>query len=71
MADFESAMADIPLFGTKRQVELSQRISREFAETKSVSLDELLKDLREDMRELLQLEKLPADSLLIVRWKEK
>ena len=69
--DFESAMADIQLFGTKRQVELSQNIAREFAKNRTVLLDELLNDLREDLRELLKLEKLPSQSLVIIRWKDK
>ncbi|MFZ2448760.1 MAG: hypothetical protein WAW37_20550 [Syntrophobacteraceae bacterium] len=70
MHDFETAMADIQLFGTKRQVDISQSISREFAQKKTVLLDELLNDLRGDLRGLLRLEKLPSQSLVIIRWKE-
>lgn len=69
--DFESAMADIQLFGTKRQVDLSHSIAKEFAKNRTAILDELLNDLRDDLRESLKLEKLPSQSLLIVRWKEK
>ena len=68
--DFEAAMADIQLFGTKRQIELSQKIAREFAEKKTVLMDDLINDLREDLRELLKLEKLPPKSLVIIRWEE-
>lgn len=70
MQDFESAIADIQLFGTRRQAELAQEIAKEFAEKKTVSLDALLADLRGDLRELLHLEHLPGQPL-IVRWKEK
>jgi len=69
MQDFESAMADIQLFGTKRQIELSQEIAKEFAQKKTVLLDRLLNELRDDLRELLKLEKLPSQSLLFIRWK--
>lgn len=71
MHEFETAMADIQLLGTKRQVELSKKIAIEFAQKKTVLLDDLLNDLRDDLRELLRLERLPHQSLLIIRWKEK
>lgn len=70
MQDFESAIADIQLFGTKRQVELAQEIAMEFAKNKTVSLDALLGDLREDLRKLLHLEHVPGRPI-IVRWKAK
>jgi hypothetical protein len=71
MQDFESAIADIQLFGTKRQVELAQKIATEFAKNKTVSLNDLLSDLREDLRKLLHLEQLPDQPLIILRWKER
>jgi hypothetical protein len=71
MQDFESAIADIQLFGTKRQVELAQHIAKEFAINKTVLLDPLLSNLREDLRKLLHLEQLPDQSPIILRWKEK
>jgi hypothetical protein len=71
MQDFESAIADIQLFGTSRQVELAQKISMEFAKNKNVILDSLLADLREDLRKLLHLEQLSGQPPIIVRWKER
>lgn len=70
MQDFESAIADIQLFGSKQQVALAQEIATEFAKNKTVSLDPLLGDLREDLRKLLHLEHLPGNPI-IIRWKEK
>ena len=58
LKDFESAIADIQLFGTKRQAELARDIALEFAKNRTVSLDPLLADLREDLRKLLHLEHL-------------
>ena len=58
LKDFESAIADIQLFGTKRQAELARDIALEFAKNRTVSFDPLLADLREDLRKLLHLEHL-------------
>ena len=70
MLEFESAIADIQLFGSKQQVELAQEITTEFAKNKTVLLDPLLGNLREDLRKLLHLEHLPGNPI-IVRWREK
>lgn len=59
-SDLESAIADIQLFGTPKQVEMAKRFADEFAKNRSASLDELLFDLRETLRAELQLE--PVES---------
>src|SRR5437588_11608988 len=43
---FESAIADIQLFGTPRQVELVQTLVTEFAAERGASMDDLLHDCR-------------------------
>ena len=55
--EFEKAIADIQLFGTAKQVSLAQQFSVGFAKNGAHSLDELLADLRGDLREELGLEK--------------
>jgi hypothetical protein len=56
MDQFESAIADIQLFGSANQIRLAQAAAREFVDTKSVSLDPLLEAVRKDLRAELQLE---------------
>lgn len=58
-ADIETAIADIQLFGTKRQIELAQRFAEEIARNKESSILELLVLLREDLRKELKLEDVP------------
>jgi hypothetical protein len=55
----ESAVADIQLFGSPRQVDLVQRFASDFAAKGGASLDELLSDLRTDLRAELSLEAVP------------
>lgn len=69
LKDFESAIADIQLFGTKGQAELAREVALEFAKNRTVSLDPLLGDLREDLRTLLHREHLQGPP--IIRWKER
>lgn len=57
--DIETAIADIQLFGTKRQIELAQQFAKEIARNKESSTLELLILLREDLRKELRLEKVP------------
>jgi len=51
--DMESAVADIQLFGSKAQIALVEKFTRDFEETKQASLDPLLNSLREDLRKEL------------------
>ena len=62
--DMESAVADIQLFGSKSQIELVERFTREFEETKQASLDPLLSSLRKDLRKELGYEPINTN----VRW---
>ncbi len=59
--DLEKAIADIQLFGSRRQVESAQRFAEEFARFRGASLDELLEDLRRDLRKELRLEIVPPN----------
>jgi len=47
-SDLERAIADIQLFGSRRQIELAQKFAEDFAKTGNATLDELLEDLRQD-----------------------
>ena len=55
--DVESAIADIQLFGTPQQIQLAVKFAKELSEKEIASLDELLTDLRKDLRAELELEK--------------
>jgi hypothetical protein len=63
----ESAVADIQLFGTAKQVRLVQKFVSGFAKSKSASLDPILEELRLDLRAELGLEPVP-EKLLFLRW---
>ena len=52
----ESAIADIQLLGTPKQVEMAKRFAIDFAQNRTASLDELLFDLRATLRAELDLE---------------
>lgn len=56
MSKLESAVADIQLFVTLRQVELVQEFAAQMASGGGVSMDKLLQDLRRDLRAELKLE---------------
>jgi hypothetical protein len=56
LTDIESAIADIQLFGSARQVALAESFAKEFASRRSTSLDGLLAELRDDLRKELELE---------------
>jgi hypothetical protein len=55
-ADLESAIADIQLFGTPKQVEMALNIAQEIVDKQDALIDDLLFDLRETLRSELQLE---------------
>lgn len=57
--EIETAIADIQLFGTKRQIELAQQFAEEIARNKESSTLELLVLLREDLRKELKLDRVP------------
>ena len=62
----ESAVADIQLFGTVRQVELVQTFITKFAAEGGALMDDLLQDLRRDLRIELRLQSVP-DRVLHLR----
>ncbi|MDR3339926.1 MAG: hypothetical protein LBT25_07560 [Candidatus Symbiothrix sp.] len=57
LKNLESAIADIQLFGTQTQILLSQKIVEIFVQQNSADFDCLLKNLREELRKELDLEK--------------
>jgi hypothetical protein len=59
----ESAISDVQLFGTPRQVELADRFAREFATTSSADSTPVLEELRTALRAELLLEKIPPRSV--------
>jgi hypothetical protein len=63
---FESALADIQLFGTPRQVDLVQALIADFAAGGGATMDDLLRDLRRDLRAELRLQSVP-DRILHLR----
>jgi hypothetical protein len=62
--DMESALADIQLFGSKKQVQLVENFATEFAKASSASLDPLLNSLRQDLRKELGYEQINSN----VKW---
>jgi hypothetical protein len=66
----EDPIARIQLLGTPHQIELAQTFTRAMAEKSRSSLDELLIDLRRDLREELELEPV-SDRMLHLRVKPK
>ena len=68
-AKLESAIADVQLFGTVRQVQLVQSFMQEYAAKGETTLDAILQDLRRDLRMELNLESVP-DQIYHMRWVE-
>lgn len=64
LKNMESALADIQLFGSKKQVQLVEDFAKEFAQASSASLDPLLNSLREDLRKELGYEQIDSN----VKW---
>ena len=65
--EFESAMADIQLLGTAKQVALAQQVARAVAESpnQGASLNELLSDIRKSLRAELQLEPIETQPVIV------
>jgi len=55
-SELESAIADIQLFGTAQQVKLAQKFAFDIAKNSHTSTDELLMNLRAELRSELGLE---------------
>lgn len=60
-ADMETAMSDIQLFGTDSQIIKAKEIMKEFQETGLGSLDELITELRDDLRREMDLSKIEGN----------
>lgn len=69
--EVESAIADIYPFGSPRQIELARQFSREFADSGAASLDELLINLRQELRDGLNLPKVHIDGVPTLRIEPK
>jgi hypothetical protein len=54
--EMETAIADIHLFGNLKQITLANAFVNEFAKNKVASGDELLEELRNDLRKELNIE---------------
>ena len=63
----EDAIANIQLFGTKRQVELARKFIAEFEHTNHADITPLLKNLRDDLRNELNLEDLNDERWICFR----
>jgi hypothetical protein len=59
--NIESAIADIQLFGSVRQVAMAKQFASDMAAERQASADELLADLRKDLRRELMLEDVSSD----------
>lgn len=57
--EVESAIAEIQLLGTKRQIELALQFAEEIARDQKGSAQDILDSLRENLRKELKLEKAP------------
>lgn len=62
--DMERSLADIQLFGSKKQVQLVEDFASEFSQAGSASLDPLLNSLRQDLRKELGYEQINSN----VKW---
>lgn len=65
--NIEIAIADIQLFGTKKQIELAQKIAEDISSKGTGDSLELLKELRKDLRNELNLETVP-DQFKFIRF---
>lgn len=64
---FESAIADIQLLGSPRQVSQARKFAHEMANDHTSKLDDLIFDLRQSLRSELKLEPV-SDSIVYLRF---
>ena len=57
---FESAIADIQLLGSVRQVAMARQFALDMAQNRTASLDDLIFDLRQSLRRELELDPVEA-----------
>ena len=65
----ESALADVQLLGSPKQIRLAVQFANSLAETSGGDATALLESMREELRDELRLETAPK-KLLIFRWKK-
>ena len=58
LPNMEEAIADIQLLGNKKQVELAIQTAEKLAKEGTVTVKDILKQLRDDLRKELKLEKI-------------
>lgn len=66
--DMESAVADIQIFGSAKQVALAQQFANEIASNQTASATTLLRELRQSLRAELKLEPV-AHSIIHLRFR--
>ena len=64
----EKAIADMQLFGNRRQIALAVRVAEEIDETGSASTEEILQELRHMVRKELGLRQ-TWEELVFFRWR--
>ena len=65
----ESALADVQLLGSPKQIRLAVQFANSLAETGNGDTTALLEGMREELRDELSLETAPK-KLFIFRWKK-
>lgn len=70
-SNLEKAIADIQLFGTLKQIRLSREFASKFAATRKADCNILLNDLRDDLRQELNLEKVTSSDFVSLRITDK
>jgi hypothetical protein len=68
--DLESALADIQLLGTERQVQLAHDFAVSMARDRTAALDPLIADLRSELRQQLGLGPV-SDRIVVFRYESK
>lgn len=63
MTKFENLMTEIQLFGSREQVEMAKKISKETAENGVSEIDPLIEVLRSNLRRELNLEELDEPTI--------
>jgi hypothetical protein len=66
---FESAIADIQLLGSSRQVTLARQFAIDMAKHRTASLDDLIFDLRQSLRSELELDSV-SEKVIYLRFEK-
>jgi hypothetical protein len=66
--EFNAALSDVQLFGTAEQANLAARIVDEASTSKGASGNELVELMRDDLREMLNLDALGEQRYVYLRW---